>query len=71
MSNIFNDFEVNVADSITKSIPMTPKSPLDYLSTRTGNSLFLTPVTLMEVIMSDFVWTIWDIRTQSRFMFVN
>ena len=49
MSNIFNDFYVNVADSITKSIPMTPKSPLDYLSNRTGNSLFLTPVTLMEV----------------------
>ena len=49
MSNIFNDFYVNVADSITKSIPMTPKSPLDYLSNRTGNSLFLTPITLMEV----------------------
>ena len=49
MSNIFNDFYVNVADSITKSIPMTPKSPLDYLSNRSGNSLFLTPVTLMEV----------------------
>ena len=49
MSNIFNDFYINVADSITKSIPVTPKSPLDYLSNRTGNSLFLTPVTLMEV----------------------
>ena len=48
-SNTFNDFYVNVADSITKSIPMTPKSPLDYLSNRSGNSLFLTPVTLMEV----------------------
>ena len=49
VSNIFNDFYVNVADSITKSIPMTPKSPLDYSSNRSGNSLFLTPVTLMEV----------------------
>ena len=49
MSNIFNDFYVNVADGITKTIPMTPKSPLDYLSNRTCNSLFLTPVTLIEV----------------------
>ena len=49
MSNIFNDFYVNVADGITKTIPLTPKSPLDYLSDRTCNSLFLTPVTLMEV----------------------
>ena len=29
MSNIFNDFYVNVADGITKTIPLTPKSPLD------------------------------------------
>ena len=28
---------------------MTPKSPLDYLSNRTSDSLFLTPVTLIEV----------------------
>ena len=49
ISNIFNDFFVNVADEITKSIPKTPKSPLDYLSNRTSNSLFLTPVTFIEV----------------------
>ena len=49
MSNIFNDFYVNVADGITKTIPLTPKSPLEYLSNRTGNSLFLTPVTFLEV----------------------
>ena len=49
MSNIFNDFYVNVADGITKTIPLTPKSPLDYLSDRTRNSLFLAPVTLIEV----------------------
>ena len=48
ISNIFNDFCVNIADGITKAIPMTPKSPLDYLSNRTSNSLFLTPV-LIEV----------------------
>ena len=46
MSNIFN---VNVADGITKTIPLTRKSPLDYLSGRMRNSLFLAPVTLIEV----------------------
>ena len=49
ITNIFNDFVVNVANDITKKIPMTPKSPLDYLSNRISNSLFLTPLTLMEV----------------------
>ena len=49
ISNIFNDFFVNVAEDMTKTIPMTPKSPLDYLSNRTYNSLFLTPVTFIEV----------------------
>ena len=48
MSNIFNDFYVNVADGTTRTIPLTPKSPLDYLSDRTCNSLFLTPVTEIE-----------------------
>ena len=37
VSNIFNDFFVNVADDISKTIPLTPKSPLDYLSSRTSN----------------------------------
>ena len=49
MSNIFNDFYVNVADGITKTIPLTPKSTLDYLSDRICSSLFLTPVTSIEV----------------------
>ena len=49
MSNILNNFYINVASSITKTIPINPKSPLDYLSNRTSNSLFLTPVTLFEV----------------------
>ena len=49
MSNIFNDFYVNFANEITKTIPLTPKSPLDYLTKRVSNSLFLTPVTEIEV----------------------
>ena len=31
MANIFNKFFVEVADGITKRIPRSPKSPLDYL----------------------------------------
>ena len=49
MSNIFNVFYVNIANEITKTIPLTPKSPLDYLTKRVSNSLFLTPVTEIEV----------------------
>ena len=49
MSNIFNNFYINVASSITKTIPITPESPLDYLTNRASNSLFLTPVTPLEV----------------------
>ena len=49
MSNIFNNFYIHVASSITKTISITPKSPLDYLTNRTSNSLFLTPVTPLEV----------------------
>ena len=49
MANVFNDLYVNVADGITNAIPLTLKSPLDYSSDRTRNSLFLAPVTLIEV----------------------
>ena len=39
----------NSINGITKTIPLTPKSPIDYLSNRTYSSLFLTPVTSIEV----------------------
>ena len=42
-------YKKNVADEITKTIPKTPQSPLDHLSNRTSNALFLTPVTFIEV----------------------
>ena len=48
--NIFiYKFHINMASSITKTIPITPKSPLHYLSKKTCNSLFLTAVTPLEV----------------------
>ena len=38
-----------MASSITKTIPIIPKYPIDYFSNRTCNSLFLTPVIPLEV----------------------
>ena len=49
ISNIFNDYFVNVADCLAKNIPRTPKSALDYLRNKNGNSMFLTPVTPLEI----------------------
>ena len=49
ISNVFNDYFVNVADQITKSIPRNPKSPLDYLRNRNSNSIFLTPVIKSDI----------------------
>ena len=34
MANIFNKFFVNVADGVTKNIPRSLKSPLDYLENK-------------------------------------
>ena len=49
MSNTFNEYYVNVADKITKTIPRTPSSPMKYLRNNAENSLHLSPVTHFEV----------------------
>ena len=49
ISNILNDYFVNVADSIAKNIPRTPKSALHYLKNKNANSMLLSPVTHMEI----------------------
>ena len=49
ISNVFNDFFVNVANKITKRLPQNPKSPLYYLSNRTSKSFFVEPITHFEV----------------------
>ena len=49
MSNIFNEYFVNVPDNIEKTIPRTPNSPLSYLGSAVENSLFLSPVTHLEI----------------------
>ena len=49
MASRFNDFFVNVADSITKKIPRSPKSPLDYLGHENPHSFFISPTAPFEV----------------------
>ena len=49
MANEFNNYFINVASGITKKIPRTPKSPLDYLSTPNLDSFFISPCTSNEV----------------------
>ena len=49
MSNMFNEYFVNVPDSINKTIPRTPNSPLRFLGNAIENSLFLSPVTHLEI----------------------
>ena len=49
ISNVFNDYFVNVADNIEKAIPRTSKSPMDYLKASNPYSMFLSPTTKFEV----------------------
>ena len=49
VSNILNNFFVKIADNITRNMPRTPKSPLDYITNTNQNSIFLSPVTYIEV----------------------
>ena len=49
IANEFNNYFTNVANSITKKIPRTPKSPLDYLSNPNLDSFFISPCTAEEV----------------------
>ena len=49
MATIFNDFFVNVADGVSKRIPRSPKSPLDYLHNQNPHSFFITPAAPQEV----------------------
>ena len=49
MAAVFNDFFVNVADGVTKRLPRSPKSPLDYLKSKSPHSFFITPSVPVEV----------------------
>ena len=49
ISNIFNEYFVNVANSITENIPKSQKSVVDYLRNKNSTSIFLSPVTHKEI----------------------
>ena len=49
MATVFNDFFVNVADGVTKRIPRSQKSPLDYLQNENPHSFFIAPSAPHEV----------------------
>ena len=43
IANIFNKFFVNVSHDITKNIPRSNNSPINFMGQRIGNSFFITP----------------------------
>ena len=49
IANEFNNYFINVAINITKKIPRTPKSPLDYMSNPNLDSFFISPCTAEEI----------------------
>ena len=49
IANSFNRYFSNVATDITKKIPLTQKSPIDYLGDPLPNSFFLSSTTPTEV----------------------
>ena len=49
IANIFNNHFTNVANSITKKIPRTLKSPLYYLANFNANSFYISPSTPVEM----------------------
>ena len=49
ISNKFNDFFINIAPTLAKSIPCVNKSPLSYLGNRLTESIYLAPVSENEI----------------------
>ena len=55
IANIFNKYFVNVSHDITKNLPISNKSPLNFMADRNGNSFFTAPSTPYEI--SDLIST--------------
>ena len=49
VSNIFNKYFVNGANSVTENVPKSQKSAVDYLRNKNSTSIFLSPVTHKEI----------------------
>ena len=50
MTDIFNEFFVNISSKINEKIPHTRKLALDYLHSNTDSSFFISPVTTLEIV---------------------
>ena len=49
ISNIFNDFFINIGPTLANAIPHTSKSPLNYSRGSVSETIFLSPVTENEI----------------------
>ena len=49
IASIFNKFFVNVSHDITKNIPRSQKSPVDFMGDRVGNSFLTAPSISLEI----------------------
>ena len=49
IANIFNKFFVNVSHNITKNMPRSDKSPVDFMRNRIGDSFFTAPSVPLEI----------------------
>ena len=49
VASIFNKFFFNVSHDITKNIPRSQKSPVDFMDDRVGNSFFTAPSIPLEI----------------------
>ena len=53
IANIFNKFFVHVSHDVTKNIPRSNKSHVDFMSDKIGSSFFTTPSVPFE--LSDII----------------
>ena len=56
IANIFNKYFVNVSHNITKNLPMSNKSPVNFMADRNGNFFFTAPSTSYQI--SDIISTL-------------
>ena len=49
MTNVFDNFFVNISALVCSEIPRSKKSPIDYLGCRNPNSIYLNPIIHNEI----------------------
>ena len=56
ISERFNDFFVNIGNTLSRSIANVKKSPTEYMGTRLSRRIFLEPVGPQEVAKLSKIW---------------